>query len=402
MDSKKQQLGVLTLAGFALLSAGGPLGTDMYLPALPLIGRDLGASPAVVQLSITAYMVGMALGQLLIGPLSDGRGRRGLLCFGMVLGLIASVVCAIAPTAAVLIAARFFQGVAGGTGVVLTRAMIADKLRGSAAAQALSVMMLIIGVAPILAPLLGGVINEAAGWRAIFFTLALIALAQILVAWRQPETLPVERRHGGGPVRMYRNMLGLFRRPAFVGYAMAFAFGFGTMFAFIAGSSFVYQEVFGLSSVGFSAMFALNAVALLSANSLNIRLVSRIGAWRLQRIAVCLIAVGAVAVLLCALVLPRDVDAAMYALAASVFVATFGVGLNMSNSTALAQGLAADRAGAGSAVLGAGQFVVAGVMSPLVGLGSDRLLALGLCMVASVAVAIAGTLLAAKFAPHAE
>ena len=402
MDSKKQQLGVLTLAGFALLSAGGPLGTDMYLPALPLIGRDLGASPAVVQLSITAYMVGMALGQLLIGPLSDGRGRRGLLCFGMVLGLIASVVCATAPTAAVLIAARFFQGVAGGTGVVLTRAMIADKLRGSAAARALSVMMLIIGVAPILAPLLGGVINEAAGWRAIFFTLALIALAQILVAWRQPETLPVERRHGGGPVRMYRNMLGLFRRPAFVGYAMAFAFGFGTMFAFIAGSSFVYQEVFGLSSVGFSAMFALNAVALLSANSLNIRLVSRIGARRLQRVAVCLIAVGAVAVLLCALVLPRDVDAAMYALAAAVFVATFGVGLNMSNSTALAQGLAAVRAGAGSAVLGAGQFVVAGVMSPLVGLGSDRLLALGLCMVASVAVAIAGTLLAAKFAPHAE
>ena len=402
MDSKKQQLGVLTLAGFALLSAGGPLGTDMYLPALPLIGRDLGASPAVVQLSITAYMVGMALGQLLIGPLSDGRGRRGLLCFGMVLGLIASVVCATAPTAAVLIAARFFQGVAGGTGVVLTRAMIADKLRGSAAARALSVMMLIIGVAPILAPLLGGVINEAAGWRAIFFTLALIALAQILVAWRQPETLPVERRHGGGPVRMYRNMLGLFRRPAFVGYAMAFAFGFGTMFAFIAGSSFVYQEVFGLSSVGFSAMFALNAVALLSANSLNIRLVSRIGARRLQRVAVCLIAVGAVAVLLCALVLPRDVDAAMYALAAAVFVATFGVGLNMSNSTALAQGLAADRAGAGAAVLGAGQFVVAGVMSPLVGLGSDRLLALGLCMVASVAVAIAGTLLAAKFAPHAE
>ena len=284
MDSKKQQLGVLTLAGFALLSAGGPLGTDMYLPALPLIGRDLGASPAVVQLSITAYMVGMAMGQLLIGPLSDGRGRRGLLCFGMVLGLVASVVCAIAPTAAVLIAARLFQGVAGGTGVVLTRAMIADKLRGSAAAQALSVMMLIIGVAPILAPLLGGVINEAAGWRAIFFTLALIALAQILVAWRQPETLPVERRHGGGPVRMYRNMLGLFRRPAFVGYAMAFAFGFGTMFAFIAGSSFVYQEVFGLSSVGFSAMFALNAVALLSANSLNIRLVGRLGARQLQRV----------------------------------------------------------------------------------------------------------------------
>src|SRR5699024_2902513 len=117
-------------------------------------------------------------------------------------------------------------------------------------------------------------------------------------------------------------------------------------------SSFVYQEVFGLSSVGFSAMFALNAVALLSANSLNIRLVGRIGARRLQRMAVCVIAAGAVAVLLCALVLPRDVDAAMYALAGAVFVATFGVGLNMSNSTALAQGLAADRAGAGSAVLG--------------------------------------------------
>src|SRR5699024_12665077 len=128
MDSKKQQLGVLTLAGFALLSAGGPLGTDMYLPALPLIGRDLGASPAVVQLSITAYMVGMAMGQLLIGPLSDGRGRRGLLCFGMALGLVASVVCAIAATAAVLSAARFFRGGGGRARVVLTRGMIADSM----------------------------------------------------------------------------------------------------------------------------------------------------------------------------------------------------------------------------------------------------------------------------------
>src|SRR5699024_8058950 len=210
--------------------------------------------------------------------------------------------------------------------------------------------------------------------------------------WRQPETLPVERRHGGGPVRMYRNMLGLFRRPAFVGYAMAFAFGFGTMFAFIAGSSFVYQEVFGLSSVGVSAMFALNAVALLSASSLNIRLVGRIGARRLQRVAVSLIALGAVAVLLCGLFLRRAVDAASYVLAASVFAATCGAGLNMSTSAAPAEGLAADRACAGSAVLAAGQFVVAGVMRLLVGLGADRMLAVGLCMVASVAVAIAGTL----------
>lgn len=399
MTTKKQELGLLTLAGFALLSAGGPLGTDMYLPALPLISKDLSTTPAMTQLSITAYMIGMALGQVVIGPLSDGKGRRGLLIGGMALGLVASLVCATAPSIAVLIAARLFQGVAGGTGVVLTRAMIADRLRGSAAARAFSVMMLIIGVAPILAPLLGGVINHATSWRGIFWTLAVIALAQIAVSLSLPETLPAERRNEGGPMRMYRNMLGLFRRPAFLGYAVAFAFGFGVMFAFISGSSFVYQDVFGLSPVAFSVMFAMNAVALMLANSVNIRVVARVGTRRMQRTAMILIAVGAVAVLLCALFLPRDASGAMYVMAVAVFVATFGVGLNTSNATALAQELTAGRAGAGSALLGAGQFVVAGVMSPLVGLGSDRLLAMAVCMVASVAVAIAGTVVASKLHP---
>src|SRR5699024_4011401 len=155
-----------------------------------------------------------------------------------------------------------------------------------------------------------------AGWRAMFFTLALIALAQIRVAWRPPETLPGRRRRGGGPLRRYRHMLGRFRRRAFVGHAMASACGVGAMLAFIAGPSLVCGQVFGLSSVGVSAMFALNAVALLSANSLNIRLVGRSGARRLQRVAESLIALGAVAVLRCGLFLPRDVDAAMYVRAA--------------------------------------------------------------------------------------
>ncbi len=386
-------LGLIALSGLALLAAGGPLGTDMYLPSLPLIGDELQATTAQTQLTITAYMVGMASGQLLIGPISDALGRRRLLIGGMVLGLLASIVIALAPTIGVMIAGRLVQGIAGGTGVVLARAVIADLVTG-VAARAFSGMMLIIGVAPIVAPVFGGFINELTHWRGVFWTLAIIAMAQILVAIATPESHPPERRATGGPWRMYRNMGALMLRPAFMGYALAFAFGFGTMFSYIAGSSYVFQDIFGMSPIGFSLFFAANAIALVGANSTNIRLVGHLGPHRMQAIAVGCLAVGASFVFVFSLLLPRDANWSLILIVIAVFIATFGNGLNMSNSTALAQDLAAGRAGAASALLGAGQFIVAGVVSPLVGLGSDRLFTMALCMVVAMSIAVAGSVVA--------
>ena len=386
-------LGLIALSGLALLAAGGPLGTDMYLPSLPLIGDELQATTAQTQLTITAYMVGMASGQLLIGPISDALGRRRLLIGGMVLGLLASIVIALAPTIGVMIAGRLVQGIAGGTGVVLARAVIADLVTG-VAARAFSGMMLIIGVAPIVAPVFGGFINELTHWRGVFWTLAIIAMAQILVAIATPESHPPERRATGGPWRMYRNMGALMLRPAFMGYALAFAFGFGTMFSYIAGSSYVFQDIFGMSPIGFSLFFAANAIALVGANSTNIRLVGHLGPHRMQAIAVGCVAVGASFVFVFSLLLPRDANWSLILIVIAVFIATFGNGLNMSNSTALAQDLAAGRAGAASALLGAGQFIVAGVVSPLVGLGSDRLFTMALCMVVAMSIAVAGSVVA--------
>ncbi len=386
-------LGLIALSGLALLAAGGPLGTDMYLPSLPLIGDELQATTAQTQLTITAYMVGMASGQLLIGPISDALGRCRLLIGGMVLGLLASIVIALAPTIGVMIAGRLVQGIAGGTGVVLARAVIADLVTG-VAARAFSGMMLIIGVAPIVAPVFGGFINELTHWRGVFWTLAIIAMAQILVAIATPESHPPERRATGGPWRMYRNMGALMLRPAFMGYALAFAFGFGTMFSYIAGSSYVFQDIFGMSPIGFSLFFAANAIALVGANSTNIRLVGHLGPHRMQAIAVGCLAVGASFVFVFSLLLPRDANWSLILIVIAVFIATFGNGLNMSNSTALAQDLAAGRAGAASALLGAGQFIVAGVVSPLVGLGSDRLFTMALCMVVAMSIAVAGSVVA--------
>lgn len=390
----RASLGLIALSGLALLAAGGPLGTDMYLPSLPLIGDELQATTAQTQLTITAYMVGMASGQLLIGPISDALGRRRLLIGGMVLGLLASIVIALAPTIGVMIAGRLVQGIAGGTGVVLARAVIADLVTGVAAARAFSGMMLIIGVAPIVAPVFGGFINELTHWRGVFWTLAIIAMAQILVAIATPESHPPERRATGGPWRMYRNMGALMLRPAFIGYALAFAFGFGTMFSYIAGSSYVFQDIFGMSPIGFSLFFAANAIALVGANSTNIRLVGHLGPHRMQAIAVGCLAVGASSVFVFSLLLPQDANWSLILIVIAVFIATFGNGLNMSNSTALAQDLAAGWAGAASALLGAGQFIVAGVVSPLVGLGSDRLFTMALCMVVAMSIAVAGSVVA--------
>lgn len=391
----------LVLAGLALLAAGGPLGTDMFLPSMPEITRALGTVETSTQLAIAGFMLGMGTGQVIMGPLSDATGRKKLLVAGTVLGILASILCATAPTITVLVIARFLQGLAGGTGVVLARAIISDRASGEEAARGFGVMMTIIGVAPVAAPLLGSVIAEIFGWRGIFWTLALIAVGQVIVSLLLPESLPLEARSTQGPARTYGNMIMLLRSRIFVGYTLSFAFGFGTMFSFISASSVMYQEQLGLPPMVFSVVFALNAAALIIANFTNVRLVGRFGPRNLQKIGILFLLTGSLWSIVTAFIgmAVHSADAGLapvwfvVMISVGTFIATCGNALCMANSTALGQGFAPRYAGAASAVLGAAQFLVAGIVSPLVAVGTNNMLTMALMMFGCALIALLGAAL---------
>ncbi len=356
------------LCALALLSAIAPLATDMYLPGLPVMAESLGSSTVGVQLTLTTFMAGLGLGQLLVGPLSDGWGRRRLILAGTIVLAVSSAICAMAPTVEILIAARLVQGFSGGTGIVLARAVIADRARGNQAAKLFSLMMIIGGIAPVAAPLLGGVLLGPIGWRGIFWVLTGLAVLMAVGAFAfVPETLPPEERHGGGLKTMAGNFGYVLRQRRFVGYAAAMALGFGAMFSYISASPFVTQNILGLSPGQFSMVFAVNSAGLVLANAVNTRLIGRFEVRTLLLFGVTAMFTAG-ALLLLTMVVVGYVAALILPL---LFVAISMMGLTLGNATALAQSQVPKAAGTGSAVIGASQFGLAAVVSPLVGLGGE-------------------------------
>ena len=263
----------------------GPLSIDMYLPAFPEIARRLETSASQVQLTLTACVAGLALGQLLIGPLSDRFGRRLPLIAALSTYAVASVLCSLAPSVAVLMALRFVQGLAGAGGVVIASAVVRDLYSGAAAARLFSSLMLVMGLAPILAPLAGAQVLE----RDVVAR-DLLGPGRALGADRRArrrsdcgETLPPERRSDHGLGRTLQTMRALLRDRWFVGHALAGGLGFGALFAYVAGSSFVLQGIYGVSPQLYSVLFAMNGLGLIAASQVNARLVGRFGPARLLR-----------------------------------------------------------------------------------------------------------------------
>jgi MFS transporter, DHA1 family, multidrug resistance protein len=347
------------------LSAFGPLSNDMYLPALPQLANDLGVGASAAQLTLTTCLAGLAVGQLVSGPMSDRFGRRRPLLAGVVVYAVASAACAVAPSAAFLIVFRFVQGAAGGFGIAVSRAVARDLHSGDALARFLSTLMLVNGLAPILAPVVGAQVLRFTSWRGVFWVLAAIGavLAVGTVLWLR-ETLPPELRTKGGFAETRRTVAELIGDRAFVGYLLVLAFSFGAMFAYIAGSSFVVETIHGGSPQLYSAIFALNGAGIVAASQVNRVMLRRTAVLRMLAFGVVASASGGFALLA---VVVAGIGLA--GIVPSLFVLVGSLGFILPNASALA--LAGHRSVAGSAsgLIGIFQFAVGAAAAPLVGIG---------------------------------
>lgn len=350
------------------LSAFGPLSLDMYLPAFPVIADELHTSASLVQFSLTACLLGLALGQLFAGPISDVRGRRKPLLIGLIVYAAASLLCAFAPSIWSLILLRFVQGAAGSAGIVISRAVVRDMYSGSELTKFFSLLMLINGAAPILAPIAGGQLLRVAPWEGVFYVLCLIGLLMFFVVlFGLPETLPHARRSKGGLGNTLRTFKGLLGDRLFMGYALPQGLVSAAMFAYISGSPFVLQDYFGVSAQTFSLMFAINGVGIIIAGQMTGRLAGRISETKLLVTGLTLAAVGGVTLLLTILT-----GASLAVFLPPLFVIVSCVGIVSTTSFALSMQNQGKNAGSASALIGVLSFIFGGLVAPLVGIGGSQ------------------------------
>jgi DHA1 family bicyclomycin/chloramphenicol resistance-like MFS transporter len=367
------------------LIALGPLTIDMYLPAFPQLADELDTTAASVQLTLTGMLGGLAVGQLLIGPLSDAFGRRRPLLAGLVLHALASLVCALAPTVEVLAAVRVVQGFAGAAISVVALATVRDLFSGLAVARTMSRLMLVIGLAPIVAPSLGGFILEVTDWRGIFVVLAGAAALLIVVALvGLRETLPVERRRSarvGATLRTYRSLL---RDRTFVALVLMGGLMFASIFAYVSGASFVLQEGFGLSQRSFGLVFGANALALTVLSQVNPSMIRRFGQVDVLTGAILVSMLASAALVVTGVTGAGGLAGALVPL----MVILGAAGLAMPNTPSLALNRHGEAAGTASAMLGFTQFGVGALVAPLVGLfGSTTSVPMGAVMLAVTGLA---------------
>lgn len=355
--------GLIVLLG--ALSAFSPLAIDMYLPAFPQMERELQAPPGTVPLTLSFFLAGLAIGQFIVGPISDRTGRRMPLFVGCAGFAGTALLCSIAPSVWWLLGARFLMGFSGAAGLVVSRAVVRDLFDESRSAGIYSFVMMITGIAPVVAPLAGGAILAVGSWRSVFGALAGVGVAcGVAVAFILAETLPAERRSRRSVAAVLRRSVGILFEPRFVGYALAIGFTYGALFAYIAGSPAVFMEMYLLSPQEFSFVFASNAIGIFLAAQLNRMLLRRFDLHRILRMAS---TVGAAAGGL--LVVEAGSGAGGFPLFyVTLFICIATLGLIFPNATAAAMAPFAEEAGAASAVLGLLQYAVGAAAGAAVGL----------------------------------
>ncbi|WP_456786998.1 multidrug effflux MFS transporter [Cellulomonas sp. P5_C5] len=366
-----------------LMCALPAISTDIYLPSLPDVAKDLNTSATAAQLTMTAMLIGGAVGQLVIGPLSDRFGRRKPVLVGVSLHVVTSLLCAVAPAIVPLIALRTMQGFFNASATVVAMAVIRDRFVGSDASRLMSRLMLVIGVAPLFAPSIGGVIAGQWGWRGVFAALAVFGVVLWVVVWRRlPETLPPGRRREGGlgtALAGYRNLL---RDRHFVALAILPGLGVAVLMSYVVASPFVLREGYGLSAQQFSLLFAVNGIGLVAGAQVNASLVRRVAPIRIVRV------VLPVSVVLTLVLLAIAITGwgGLVALLVVLWLILAMVNFVPPNASALALSRHGEVAGTAAAVIGATQAGVSGIVSPLSGLlGGDAVAMAAVMVGASVA-----------------
>ncbi|ABS62194.1 drug resistance transporter, Bcr/CflA subfamily [Parvibaculum lavamentivorans DS-1] len=360
------RIGFVVILG--ALIAFAPLSIDMYLPAFPAIAAHFNTTAGAVQMTLAVFFIGLSVGQGVVGPITDRVGRLPPLLIGIGLYVGASIWAALAPDIESLTAARLFQALGGCAGIVVSRAMVRDLFDERGSAQVYSLLMLVMGLAPILAPMIGGFIILHHDWHMIFWVLAAFGLACVpAVIFGLGETLPRERRQHGGLRPVLGAYLALFADRPFMGFALANAFISAAMFAYITGSPFVFIELHGLDPSGYAMLFGANAAGLIFASQVNAFLLRRISGRLILKIAMGVHLAAVVALLGFTIFMPG----AFYPLAACIFVAVGCLGFVGANATAAAMARADSHIGSASALTGILQFALAAVSGGLVGAFND-------------------------------
>lgn len=397
-DIRRVQLTTALVATVVFLTAIAPLATDMYVPAFPDVADELSTSATQVQLTLTTFFAGMGLGQLIGGPVSDQHGRRRLLFVATVLMTAASIVCAVAPSITIMMGARFVQGFAGGWAMVIGRAVIVDLATGVQLVRVLNAIAAVGGIAPIVGPLLGAVILQLSQWRISFWAVAALGAAMsVCVLLAVPESLPPHRRHAGGFRSFARAGRDVLSNRRYGGYLVVAGSAMGALFAYVAASAFVLQSMNGMSPLGYSIDFAANAAGMTFAAVIAARLAGRVSTRRI-------ILVGQIAALTAGLAMLLGAiafDAPLLLAIVCFFVMMSAQGLIGPNAGALASAEVPAHPGTGSALLGCVQWIAAGVIPPITGIGGTATaVPVAVLMVAGAAASMLGLLVLARPTPR--
>ena len=350
-----------------LLTAITPLATDLYLPALPIMPGELNTTTSNIQMTIGVMTFGVALGQLFGGPISDTMGRKMPLVIGNLLCVISSIICAYAPSIEILLLGRFLQGLTGSVGVVIAKAIARDFASGQELTKLFALLMMVNGLAPVLAPLVGGQLLLFTTWRVIFVILAVFSAILLLGSLLFRESLPKEKRVTGGLATATKNYLTLIKDKCFLGQSLIQFFAFGTFFAYISGSSFVYQNIFQLSAQKFSYLFGINSCGIILASAISGRVSNVVTSRQILTFSIWQLTIGSLLFLVSMIF-----EWSLIPVTTILFFTVCTVSLFGSASFSMAMTNYGKMAGSASAILGFASMFAAGIVSPLVGIGGDH------------------------------
>ncbi len=382
----KRKIHIFVPVTLGMLTAFGPFVTDFYLPVLPEMSEYFNATPSAVSMSLTCGMVGLAAGQVMIGPLTDKYGRKGLLIISMLLFALASIMCVLSPNILVFNAMRVFQGLAGAGGIVISKSMATDMYEGADLTRFMAVLAAINGIAPVFAPVIGGSVAGLASWRGVFGLLLGVGLVLMVCSSFLRETLPNDRRMHAGLASVYGNLFRVFRNPVFSLSTFAIAACFFTFFGYISSSPFILQRSYGLSPFGFSLCYGVNAMMIVAGSALGAMVSNQ---RRGLSLGAAVMLTASVVVAVCLLL-----HAPLPVLMCSYAALMVGFGMIQPAATAIALDSERENAGAASAIFGAAGFVGGAVSSPLVPLGdiavTSGLIMVGGAVLGAIIIAVLG------------